>query len=73
MTVEAKTTKQDFLDEAVKNGRKIVFTYHEVDSAKEHKYIDDMETAHQTGYHETYSTKQFARFHSRVGYHSIRH
>jgi len=41
MTVEAKTTKQDFLDEA----RKIVFTYHEVDSAKEHKYIDDMETA----------------------------
>ena len=41
MIVEAKTTKQDFLDEA----RKIVFTYHEVDSAKEHKYIDDMETA----------------------------
>jgi hypothetical protein len=41
MTVEAKTTKQDFLDEA----RKIVFTYHDIDSAKEHKFIDDMETA----------------------------
>jgi len=41
MTVEAKTTKQDFLDEA----RKVTFTYHEVDTAKEHKYIDDMETA----------------------------
>jgi len=41
MTVEAKTTKQDFLDEA----RKIVFTYHDIDSAKEHKFIDEMETA----------------------------
>jgi hypothetical protein len=41
VSVEAKTTKQDFLDEV----RKVIFHYHEFDSAKEHKYIDQIETA----------------------------